>query len=81
MIAQPASDAERRVVSGGSLQAGIVGHSPWDICGPTLNWLFPNDPLAIADAGIDTIRTACPHADDWLRELEAGRHARLRSDR
>ena len=27
-------------------------------------------PLVIADAGIDTIRSTCPHADDWLRELE-----------
>jgi hypothetical protein len=28
-------------------------------------------PLVIADAGIDAIRSTCPHADDWLRELEA----------
>jgi hypothetical protein len=28
-------------------------------------------PLAIIDAGIDTIRSTCPHADGWLRELEA----------
>jgi hypothetical protein len=27
-------------------------------------------PLVIADAGIDTIRSTCPHADDWLRRLE-----------
>lgn len=28
-------------------------------------------PLVIADAGLDAIRSTCPHADDWLRELEA----------
>jgi hypothetical protein len=28
-------------------------------------------PLVIAEAGLGTIRSACPHADDWLRELEA----------
>jgi hypothetical protein len=28
-------------------------------------------PLVIADAGIDTIRSTCPHANDWLAELEA----------
>jgi hypothetical protein len=28
-------------------------------------------PLVIADAGINAIRRTCPHADDWLRELEA----------
>jgi hypothetical protein len=28
-------------------------------------------PLVIAEAGLDTIRVACPHADDWLRDLEA----------
>jgi hypothetical protein len=28
-------------------------------------------PLVIAEVGLDSIRSACPHADDWLRELEA----------
>lgn len=28
-------------------------------------------PLVIADAGLDFIRTCCPHADNWLHELEA----------
>jgi hypothetical protein len=28
-------------------------------------------PLVIAEAGIDAIRSTCPHADDWFRELEA----------
>lgn len=28
-------------------------------------------PLVIADAGLDAIRSRCPHADDWLREIEA----------
>jgi hypothetical protein len=28
-------------------------------------------PLVIAEAGLDAIRSTCPHADDWLRELEA----------
>jgi len=28
-------------------------------------------PLVIAEAGLDAIRSACPHASDWLRELEA----------
>ncbi len=28
-------------------------------------------PLVIADAGLDSIRSACPHMDDWLREVEA----------
>jgi hypothetical protein len=28
-------------------------------------------PLVIAEAGLDTIRVTCPHADEWLRELEA----------
>lgn len=28
-------------------------------------------PLAIADAGLGTIRGTCPHADQWLREIEA----------
>jgi hypothetical protein len=28
-------------------------------------------PLVIADAGLDSIRTSCPHADEWLREIEA----------
>jgi hypothetical protein len=28
-------------------------------------------PLVIAEAGLDAIRSACPHADGWLRELEA----------
>jgi hypothetical protein len=27
-------------------------------------------PLVIAEAGLDAIRRTCPHADDWLRELE-----------
>jgi hypothetical protein len=35
-------------------------------------------PLVIAEAGIDTIRSTCPHADDWLREVEVRCHARLR---
>jgi hypothetical protein len=33
-------------------------------------------PLVIADAGLDAIRCRCPHADSWLREIEA----RLRAD-
>ena len=37
-------------------------------------------PLVIAEAGLDAIRSTCPHADDWLRELEGGCHARSRSD-
>jgi hypothetical protein len=28
-------------------------------------------PLVIADAGLDSIRSSCPHMDDWLREIEA----------
>jgi hypothetical protein len=28
-------------------------------------------PLVIAEIGLDVIRSSCPHADDWLRELEA----------
>lgn len=28
-------------------------------------------PLVIADAGLDFIRSRCPHADSWLREIEA----------
>jgi hypothetical protein len=28
-------------------------------------------PLVVAEAGIDAIRGTCPHADDWLREIEA----------
>jgi hypothetical protein len=28
-------------------------------------------PLVIADAGLDSIRRSCPHADDWLREIRA----------
>ena len=28
-------------------------------------------PLVVREAGLDTIRSSCPHADDWLRELEA----------
>jgi hypothetical protein len=28
-------------------------------------------PLVIADAGLDFVRSRCPHADDWLREIEA----------
>jgi hypothetical protein len=28
-------------------------------------------PLVIAQAGLDEIRRTCPHADDWLRQLEA----------
>jgi hypothetical protein len=27
-------------------------------------------PLVIADAGLGLIRSRCPHADDWLREIE-----------
>lgn len=27
-------------------------------------------PLVIADAGLDSIRSSCPHMDDWLREIE-----------
>jgi hypothetical protein len=30
-----------------------------------------DSPLVIAEAGLDAIRSTCPHADDWLRELEA----------
>lgn len=28
-------------------------------------------PLVIQDAGLGSIRSSCPHADDWLREIEA----------
>jgi hypothetical protein len=28
-------------------------------------------PLTIADAGLDAIRKSCPHANDWLRAIEA----------
>jgi hypothetical protein len=28
-------------------------------------------PLVIADAGLDSIRLSCPHANDWLREIDA----------
>jgi Domain of unknown function (DUF4276) len=28
-------------------------------------------PLVIADAGLDSIRRSCPHANDWLREIGA----------
>ena len=28
-------------------------------------------PLVIAEIGLDAIRSTCPHADDWLRELES----------
>jgi hypothetical protein len=28
-------------------------------------------PLVIAQAGLSAIRNTCPHADDWLRGLEA----------
>jgi hypothetical protein len=28
-------------------------------------------PLVIMDAGLDSIRGSCPHADEWLREIEA----------
>jgi hypothetical protein len=38
-------------------------------------------PLVIAEAGLDAIRSTCPHADDWLRELEARTSHRLRGDR
>ena len=27
-------------------------------------------PMAIGAIGIDVVRTACPHADDWLRRIE-----------
>lgn len=27
-------------------------------------------PLVIADAGLDSIRSSCPHMNDWLREIE-----------
>ena len=27
-------------------------------------------PLVVADAGLAAIRSACPHADEWLREIE-----------
>jgi Domain of unknown function (DUF4276) len=27
-------------------------------------------PLVIADAGLESIRSSCPHADNWLREIE-----------
>jgi len=33
-------------------------------------------PLVIADAGLDSVRRHCPHADVWLREIET----RLRGD-
>jgi hypothetical protein len=28
-------------------------------------------PLVIAEVGLDAVRSACPHADLWLRELES----------
>jgi len=28
-------------------------------------------PLVIADIGLDAIRRLCPHANEWLREMEA----------
>ena len=28
-------------------------------------------PCVIADAGLDSIRSSCPHMNDWLREVEA----------
>jgi Domain of unknown function (DUF4276) len=28
-------------------------------------------PLVIADAGLDLVRQSCPHADQWLKNLEA----------
>jgi hypothetical protein len=28
-------------------------------------------PLVIQDAGLASIRSSCPHADDWLRGAEA----------
>jgi hypothetical protein len=28
-------------------------------------------PLVIGEVGLDVVRSSCPHADDWLRELEA----------
>lgn len=28
-------------------------------------------PLVIAEVGLDAIRSFCPHADDWPRELDA----------
>jgi hypothetical protein len=28
-------------------------------------------PLVIQDAGLDWIRSSCPHADDWLHQVEA----------
>ena len=27
-------------------------------------------PLVIADAGLDSIRSSCPHMYEWLREVE-----------
>lgn len=27
-------------------------------------------PLVIADAGLDTIRSSCPHMNEWLRQIE-----------
>jgi hypothetical protein len=33
-------------------------------------------PLVIADAGLDSVRRCCPHADGWLREIET----RLQAD-
>lgn len=40
-------------------------------------YVKPTDgPVVIADAGLDAIRCRCPHADSWLREIEA----RLRAD-
>jgi hypothetical protein len=38
---------------------------------------YPNDrktidgPLVIADAGLTSIRQSCPHADEWLKNIEA----------
>ncbi|MBV9452121.1 MAG: DUF4276 family protein [Streptosporangiaceae bacterium] len=27
-------------------------------------------PIVVADAGMDTVRRCCPHADQWLTEIE-----------
>jgi hypothetical protein len=39
--------------------------------------IFPNyqktidGPLVIADAGLESIRLCCPHANEWLTEVES----------
>lgn len=71
----PAADLERivRLQSGPELVNDGVDTAP----SKRIMSAYPqyvktiHGPLVIADAGLDAIRSICPHADDWLRELEA----------